>query len=222
MKGNGIYFNQINISHAGGSLHLNGNIQQAGAVNKFFIRSTISRVNVKEFFHAFENFGQQAVTSQNLKGLLSAKVNASGSITDKGVLVSRAMYGQVIFNLRQAALIGFEPLQKVQRLAFRNRDFNHITIDNMDGTLTLNGDKINISPMEVNTSVLNFNMKGIYGFNEGTDIAMDIPLRNPKKNEGITNKEELALARMKGIVLHLKAVDDGKGSVKIRWNSDRN
>ncbi len=218
MLGDGIYFNKINISHAGGNLNLNGNIKQSGTINKFIINSVISRVNVKDFFYAFENFGQNSITSQNLKGFLSAKVNASGSITDKGSIVSRAMYGQVIFNLNNAALVGFEPLQKVQKFAFKNRDFSNITIANLDGTLTLKGDKIDISPIQVNTSVLNFNMKGIYGLSSGTDIALDIPLRNPKKNEGITDKEELKLARMKGFVLHLKAVDDGKGGIKVGWN----
>jgi hypothetical protein len=47
-------------------------------------------------------------------------------MTEKGHVVSRAMYGQVIFNLNHAALIGFEPLQKVQKLAFANRDFSNI------------------------------------------------------------------------------------------------
>lgn len=220
LLGDGIYFNEIKVSHAGGTLNLNGNLKQVGAINKFNIKSVISRVSVKDFFYAFDNFGQNSITNKNLKGYLSAKVNTSGSITDKGNIVSRAMYGQVIFNLNNAALVNFEPLEKVQKLAFANRDFSNITIDNLDGTLTLKGDKIEISPMQVNSSVLNFNMKGIYSLGDGTNIAMDIPLRNPKKDEGITNKREKEIARMKGIVLHLKAIDDGKGGVKVRWNGE--
>ncbi len=215
----GIYFEKINVSHAGGSLNLSGNIKQSGSINKFNLNSIISKVNVKEFFYAFENFGQTSITNQNIKGYLSAKVNASGSITEQGHVVSRSIYGQVIFNLNNAALVGFEPLQKVQKLAFANRDFSNIEIDNLDGTLTLMGDKIAISPMQVNTSVLNFNMTGIYGLTNGTNIAMDIPLRNPKKDLAITDKEEKKLARMKGIVLHLKAVDE-EGKLKIKWNKD--
>jgi hypothetical protein len=49
---------------------------------------------------------------------------------------------------------------------------------------------------------------------------MDIPLRNPKKDEGINDREEKKIARMKGIVLHLKAIDDGNGGMKVRWNKD--
>ncbi|WP_379089050.1 hypothetical protein [Pedobacter sp. UC225_65] len=154
-----------------------------------------------------------------MKGYLSAKVNASGSITEKGDIVKRSMYGQVIFNLSNAALVGFEPIEKVGKFAFPNRDLSNIAIEKLDGTLTLNGDKINISPMQVNSSVLNFNVKGVYGLSNGTNIAMDIPLRNPKKDEKITDKEEKQLARMKGIVLHLKAIEED-GKLKIRWNKD--
>ncbi|TKC05574.1 AsmA family protein [Pedobacter polaris] len=220
MLTDGIYFNKLSVSHAGGNLSMTGNVKQSGTINKFVMNAVVSKVNVKEFFYGFENFGQNSITNQNLRGYLSAKVNASGSITDNGSIVSRSMYGQVIFNLSKAALVNFEPLQKVQKLAFANRDFSNIAIDNLDGTLTLNGDKIAISPMQVNTSVLNFNMKGIYGLGAGTDIAMDIPLRNPKKDEELTSKSEKKQARMKGIVLHLKAVDDGKGGMKVRWNKD--
>ena len=220
MLKDGIYFNKLSVNHAGGSLSMSGNVKQVGKVNKFVMNSTVSKVNVKEFFYAFENFGQNSITNNNLKGYLSAKVNASGSITENGNIVARSMYGQVIFNLSKAALVNFEPLQKVQQLAFANRDFSNISIDKLDGTFTLKGDKIEISPMQVNTSVLNFDMKGIYGLGSGTDIAMDIPLRNPKKDEGISSREQRKLNRMKGIVLHLKALDDGKGSVKVRWNGD--
>lgn len=218
--GNGIYFNKINVTHAGGSANLSGKITLVGNNNKFNLNTNINGVSITNFFYAFENFGQNSITDKNIRGYLSAKVNANGSITDQGNIVKKSMYGQVIFSLNKAALVGFEPIQKVGKFAFPNRNLSNIEIEKLNGTLTLNGDRINISPMQVNSSVLNFNVKGIYGLTNGTDIAMDIPLRNPKKNRGIIDKEELELARMKGIVLHLKAIDDGKGGIKVKWNND--
>lgn len=218
--GNGIYLNKINVTHAGGSANLSGKITQVGNNNKFNLNTNINGVSITNFFYAFENFGQNSITDKNIRGYLSAKVNANGSITDQGNIVKKSMYGQVIFSLNKAALVGFEPIQKVGKFAFPNRNLSNIEIEKLNGTLTLNGDRINISPMQVNSSVLNFNVKGIYGLTNGTDIAMDIPLRNPKKNRGIIDKEELELARMKGIVLHLKAIDDGKGGIKVKWNND--
>ncbi len=220
LLGNGIYFNKINVNHAGGNANLNGKITQSGNNNKFNINANINGVSIMNFFYAFDNFGQNSITDKNIRGYLSAKVNTNGSITEQGNIVKKSMYGQVIFSLNKAALVNFEPIKKVGKFAFPNRNLSNIEIEKLNGTLTLSGDKINISPMQVNSSVLNFNVKGIYGLNYGTDIAMDIPLRNPKKNKGIIDKEELELARMKGIVLHLKAIDDGNGGIKVKWNND--
>jgi len=122
--------------------------------------------------------------------------------------------------LDEAALVGFEPLEKVGRFIFRSRNLSNVELEKLNGTLTLRGDKVDISPMKVNSTVLNFDVKGVYGFNNGTNIALDIPLRDPKKSADIIDKEERELARMKGIVLHLKAVDEN-GEIKIRWNKKR-
>lgn len=217
---NSIHLSKVQVKHAGGTLSLNGNIKPLGNKNNFAIEAIINKVNVKSFFYGFENFGQQSITSQNLKGFLSAKVNASGSLNNQGYFISKSMFGNVIFNLDKAALTNIAALKKVQKFIFFNRDLTNIDIEKINGRLALKGDKIMIYPMQINSSVINFNIKGIYGFNNGTAIALDIPLRNPKKDENLVDEKAKKEARMKGIVLHLKAIDDGKGGVKIRWNSD--
>lgn len=218
--GNGIHFNKVAVKHAGGQVNLQGKIEQLGHLNKMRFNARIAQVSVKDFFYAFDNFGQQTVTNKNLKGYLSAKVNARGNITEKGNIVPKSIHGEVDFTLDKAALVGFEPLEKVGRFIFRSRNLSNIALEKLNGKLTLQGDKVNISPMQVNSTAINFDVRGVYGFNQGTDIALDIPLRNPKKSAGIIDEEERQLARMKGIVLRLKAVDED-GEIKIKWNRKR-
>jgi hypothetical protein len=62
---------------------------------------------------------------------------------------------------------------------------------------------------------------GTYGLTTGTNIAMDIPLRNPKNDSTITDQEKLKKKRYRGIVLHLLAKSDETGKVKIGFNKDR-
>ncbi|WP_158542163.1 AsmA family protein [Pedobacter chinensis] len=219
LRGEGIYLNKISVEHAGGTLALDGNIIQQPASNLFKINSKISHVSVKDFFYSFDNFGQETITNKNLKGYLSSLVNISGRISHAGKILPRSINGKVIFNLNNAALVNFEPMVKVGKFAFANRNLSNVEIKNLDGTLNIRGDKVEISPMQVNSSALNFNVKGIYALGPGTDVAMDIPLRNPKGDENLTSKEKRE-ARMRGIVLHLKAIDDEKGGIKIRWNKD--
>lgn len=219
LRGGGIFFNKISVAHAGGQLSLNGNIMQETASNSFKINSKISHVSVKDFFYSFDNFGQNTITNKNLKGYLSSLVNISGRISHTGKILPRSINGKVVFNLNNAALVNFDPMVKVGKFAFANRNLSNVEIKNLNGTLNVRGDKVEISPMQVNSSALNFNVKGTYALGNGTNVEMDIPLRNPKGDENLT-KSEKREARMRGIVLHLKAVDDEKGGIKIRWNKD--
>lgn len=219
LRGEGIFFNKISVVQAGGLLSLNGNIIQEPSSNSFKINSKISHVSVKDFFYSFDNFGQKTITNKNLKGYLSSLVNISGKISHTGKILPRSINGKVVFNLNNAALVNFDPMVKVGKFAFANRNLSNVEIKNLDGTLNIRGDKVEISPMQINSSAMNFNIKGLYALGSGTDVAMDIPLRNPKGDENLT-KSEKREARMRGIVLHLKAVDDEKGGIKIRWNKD--
>ncbi len=220
LKGNTAYLNKIDVLHAGGRAAINGTITQMATVNKMKLNAKISNVNIKEFFYAFDNFGQQSITNKNLLGTISARINAYGNISTKGNIVPKSMNGKVDFTLNNAALVGFEPLENIGKFIFRSRNLSHVKLEKLNGTLKIRGDKVDISPMKINSTALNFNIKGVYGFNEGTNIQFDVPLRDPKKSKDIIDKEERDLARMKGIVLHLKAVDED-GKIKIKWNSKR-
>lgn len=219
LRGEGIYFNKISVAHAGGTLSLNGSVIQQPGSNSFKINSKISHVSVKDFFYSFDNFGQKTITNKNLKGYLSSTVNIAGKISHSAKILPRSINGKVVFNLSNAALVNFDPMVKVGKFAFANRNLSNVEIKNLDGTLNIRGDKVDISPMQINSSAMNFNVKGIYALGTGTNVELDIPLRNPKGDENLTRQEKRE-ARMKGIVLHLKAIDDDKGGIKIRWNKD--
>jgi hypothetical protein len=149
----------------------------------------------------------QTLTSRNLKGVLSARVDLTGNLRDNGKLQPRSLYGTVSFDLRQGALVHFAPLEDIGVFFFRKRNLSYITFDNLKNTLQLQGNKIIIPPMEIASSALNMDVTGVYGMPRGTDIYMDVPLRNPQKEQ----------RRNKGIVLHLHATDDNKeGKVKIK------
>ncbi|MGY4384969.1 hypothetical protein ACVWYN_002005 [Pedobacter sp. UYP24] len=217
----GISVRNVSVKHAGGSLKLSGTVTQHGSVNRFALNSIIENVDIQHFFYAFDNFGLTSLTSKNLKGYLFAKANISGNINDKGKLVSNSLFGDLVFELKKGALLNFEPIKSVGKFAFPFRDLDNITFNNLNGKFDIRGQKITINPMEINTSVLNMDVAGIYSMTSGTNIAVDVPLRNPKKDEDLTDKEQIKERRMKGIVLHLLATDGEDGKIKIKLNRNR-
>lgn len=217
----GIIIKNVSVSHAGGALKMNGRIIQRGNLNRFYINTTLSNVDIKHFFYAFDNFGLQSLTSKNLSGYLSSKTTLSGGLTERGNLVSKSLNGNLVFNLKKGALTDFEPIINVGKFAFPFRDLNNITFNNLNGKFHINGQKITIHPMQINSSLLNMDVAGVYSLTTGTNIAIDIPLRNPKKDAEITDEEQLKDRRMKGIVLHLLATDGEDGKIKIKLNRNR-
>lgn len=217
----GIVIKNASVKHAGGSLKLHGKIIQRGKLNRFNINTVLSNVDIRHFFYAFDNFGLKSLTSKNLSGYLFSRTNLSGGITDRGKLVANSLSGNLVFKLKKGALLNFEPIINVGKFAFPFRDLNNVTFDNLNGKFNISGQKIIISPMQINSSLLNMDVAGVYSLSTGTNIAIDIPLRNPKKDADITDGEELKARRMKGIVLHLLATDGEDGKIKIKLNRNR-
>ena len=75
--------------------------------------------------------------------------------------------------------------------------------------------------MQVSSSVLNMDIQGVYSFGKGTEIYVDVPIRNPKRDAKITDADELPKRRNRGIVLHLLAEDGKDGKVKVKLTGRR-
>nr|DAH99171.1 MAG TPA: AsmA family protein [Caudoviricetes sp.] len=221
LDNNIIKVQNVSVKNAGGSLKLAGNLVQNGKVNNFLLNTQIDNVNVSNFFDSFNDFGLKSFSSKNLRGFLSAQAHLTGGINNDGNLVPRSLNGTATIDLQKGALINFSPITSIGKFAFPFRDLKNITFSNLKGKFDIDGDKINISPMQINSSVLNMDVAGVYSLSKGTNIALDIPLRNPKKDTAIVDQTERNKKRMKGIVLHILATDGDDGKIKIKWNKNR-
>lgn len=216
MTNTGIILKDAGLTHAKGTLKLSGSMVQKGNRNNYKLHANVNNVDVNKFFHAFNNFGMQTLKAENLRGNISLDANISGGLTANGALVQKSMYGNVSFGLKKGRLLNFDPVRKVGKFAFPFRDMNTIEFYDLKGNFDVAGEKITIHPMQVNSSVLNMDLEGVYSFGRGTQIYVDVPLRNPKKDKEITDKKELAERRNRGIVVHLTAEDDKDGNVGVK------
>lgn len=222
MAGNNIVLKDFSINHAGGKLKADVYVQQTADENKYKLTAAIEQVDVNSFFTAFENFGQATITDKNIYGKLSTEVNVTGAIQANGQPVPYSINGSVAFKYKNGALVNFAPFKLISNFVFRNRNLDSIAFRDIENKFTIQGDKIIIHPMYIESNALNMHLAGVYAIgNTGTDINIDLPLRNPKKDELIQNDELRHRQNMKGIVLHLKAVDRKDGKVKIKWNGTR-
>lgn len=212
----GISINNLSLNQGGGSLNIKGNIDQSGSTNRFNIDTRINNVNVEKLFSAFNNFGQAAITDQNLRGTFFGGTSVSGLMRDNGEIVPRSFNGSVTFDIRNGSLLNFEPMTKVGAFAFPKRNFSNIQFSTLKNTLNIQGSKIFIPPMEIRSNVLNIFLEGVYSLSTGTNIAIKIPLRNPGKDELIQDKDLKKERDLRGIVLNIRALDGENGKVRFR------
>lgn len=205
------------LENSGGRLDLSGSLSRSGSNNRYEVQVSADRVNVNHFFKEFENFGMQSLKEENLSGRFFLRARLSGQLLDNGELKSNTMAGNVAFTLKNGRLRDFEPIRSVGKYAFPNRNLDTISFKELNGAFSLRGNKVDLEPLSVSSSVLNLDLSGVYSFGKGTRLFIDVPLRDPKRDRDITDPEELARRRNRGVVLHLLAEDDQKtGKVKIR------
>jgi hypothetical protein len=215
-----IIIQNAGFKHAGGFLRLNGSVSRGEKINHLALKTTISHVDIHEFFNAFDNFGLKDFTADNLRGYLSAKTQITARMSDQATIIPRSVNGTLDLNLQNGALINFNPIGSVGKFAFPFRNLKNIQVREMNARFDVHGDQVTIYPLKLSSSVLNMDVAGVYGLTNGTDITLDVPLRNPKNDTTIQDQEKLLKKRYKGIVLHIRAKADSTGKIKIGWNKD--
>ncbi len=204
-----------NLQTSGGSINFSGAIEPNGNHYVFSSMAQVNRVDIASFLKSFNNFGITSFSPKNLRGKLSSNANVTGLMSSKGDLIVNSMRGKLNFKVTQGALLHFEPIEKIGKLAFPLRDVENITFSDLSGDLNLRGEQVDVKNLTISSSVLNFDIEGIYSFGRGTNLALTIPLRNSKNDAQLSQSERDAV-RDRGIVLHLLAVDDN-GKMKIKW-----
>ena len=182
--------------------------------NLLAAKANLQSVNIPELFNAFNNFGQDAITAQNMRGIISANISLQGALSDKTEIVPGSMNSVVDFSIMNGQLIAFEPVMKISETAFKKRDFSDVRFAQLKNKLVINGSAINIPTMEIRSNVLTLFVEGMYDTKRGTDMSIRVPVSNINKpdEKGILQNKGRA-----GLSLHLRAKTEN-GKLKISWD----
>lgn len=216
LQESGIDLEKVSLTHAGGQFTVGAEIRQSPHRNPFRIKGRIRNVEVDQLFKAFENFGQDAIRSEHLRGRFTAELDLRGILDAEGALPGRSMNGHIDFKLQEGAILNFPPFVTISKFVFKKRNLDSIRFKTIADRLEIDKGKITIHPLRIESSAVVMNIEGVYGLDGGTDIAIEIPLRNPEKA-----LEQLRRGKSrngKGLTLHLRARDAADGTVKISWD----
>ena len=210
-----IILNNVSLNHAKGNVALSGSLREAGEFNNMLLQVNIIDVDIPKIFHSFDNFGQDAITDKNMRGTLSANVSIAGALTDKAEFSKEGLSGIIDFSVKNGELINFEPIQKISKSAFKNRNFSDIRFAELKNIIEVNGSAFKINHMEIRSTAFSLFVEGIYDAKKGTDMSIQVPLSNLKKRDA--DYEPVNKGRS-GASIRLRAKTGEDGKLKISWD----
>lgn len=214
MAGNEIALRQASLNHAGGTVGVRGSLANGDLMNTVKISSTITKVDIPGLFRSFDNFGQDGITADNMKGQLSAKAKFDLVLDDKAKIKENTMQGEIDFSVKNGELINFEPLVKITTTALKNRDFSHIRFAELQNRFSVRGSSYTIPRMEIRANVVVLFVEGIYDSKKGTDMSIQVPVSNLSRAE----HEIMENTGKAGMNIRLRAKTGTDGKLNISWD----
>lgn len=209
--------NNVSMDHADGHMALKGSVIANRANNHAAkINVLLDNVDVSKVFTAFDNFGQDGITSQSLQGKLSAKIDASMDINDEGKANPASIESIIDFSLKNGVLNNYEPVKKLQNFLFKNRDFENIRFAELKDRFEIKNQEVKINRMEIQSSVMSMFVEGVFDEKGNTDISIQVPLSNIHKRGVDFNPENIGTDKKGGSSVHLRGRPGPDGNIKFK------
>jgi len=212
-----IKIDNFSLAHAGGFIHVNALSKDNGNNSDLALQSQMNNVDVSELFRAFNNFGMESLTSNNIGGSFTANVSLTTLLDASGNLYRWANKGWVDFSLKNGRLQNFKPLMEIDNNFLQKRDLSNISFAELTSKLDLSGNNIHINRMEIRSTAVSLYVEGIYSFANNTDLSIQIPLKDQKKDQKDTPENKGVNAKT-GMSVFLRARDDKDGKLKITYD----
>lgn len=207
---------KANLAHAGGNLSLTSSLHEVNAsYHQATAKLTAQNVDVRKLFYAFDNFGLTDITYHNLKGTLNANADLAFGTNTNGRVIPGSMNGAVNFSIKNGALLDFIPIEKLQGVAFLNRDLSNITFAELKNKLTIKGNEIQIPRMEIASSAITMYVEGMYSTKNNTDLSIQVPLSNLARKDSTYKPVNKGTNARVGPSIWLHAKSDETGKIKI-------
>ncbi|HEX8332979.1 MAG TPA: AsmA-like C-terminal region-containing protein, partial [Segetibacter sp.] len=220
---------KVSMEHAGGQMDINGSLQsQKENYHQAKVSVNMNNVDVSKTLAAFDNFGQDGITSESLKGKLTSQINATIGLDNDGNAHPGTLEGVVDFSLKEGALINYEPIKKLQNFLFKNRDFENIKFAELKNRLEVKGDEVKVNRMEIQSSILSMFIEGTYSMKGTTDLSIQVPLSNLKGRDSTFVPENIGTDKTGGRSVFVRGRPGKDGNVEFkldlfnRFRKDKN
>jgi len=146
--------------------HVSGDGMMAKAPDGTYpvrIQSNINGLDIQKLFTTFNNFGQEYIVDENLKGSASGEIDFSAT-WDRNVTVDKqSIVAESHVIITRGELVNFEPMMGLSKF-IEVEELQHIHFSELENEILIKDEKITIPQMEIQSSALDITLSGVHDF----------------------------------------------------------
>ena len=178
---------------------LNGNIvgdfkfYESNNKLKLFSNINLKQLNIRNTFLAFDNFKQDFITAEHIKGIGTAEIQMEASWKPGFIFEKKELKVKSHLIIEKGELIQFKPLESLSDYVSLD-DLKKVQFSTLENTIEIDNNIINIPTMEIKSSALSVFLSGTHTFEQKIDYSIKLLLSEllsntfRKKNTAINNE----------------------------------
>lgn len=175
-KGKQITANELSAQTMNGKVTLNGIVNNTPAGDfKVQCIAECSKVDITELFRQCNNFGQQEITYQQLRGQLTSNIDFSAVWNSKLQCDLNTLLVSGSIQIANGQLLNYKPLEALSKYV-RLDDLRDLRFAELKNTISIQSQTIYIPSMDMNNNALNVNIAGTHTFENLIDYHIRIKL----------------------------------------------
>ena len=132
-----------------------------------------SKINIRNSFHAFNNYGQTFIKGNEIKGIGTSQMNIEAHWKPNFILDEERLKIKSHLVIEKGELIDFKTLESLSSYV-SVEDLKHVKFSTLENNIEVKDKIITIPNMEIQSSALSVFISGTHTFNQ--DIDYDIKL----------------------------------------------
>lgn len=169
-------------------------------------QTSLKKIDIKQMFYVFENFGQSILRDNHLKGTLSGDILVSCEWDSRMNLKKNTVLVESNIEIANGELINFEPLMGLSKFIALS-ELRDIRFSNLKNQIFIRHQQIIIPQMDIHSSAFNISGSGVHDFDNHYTYRINVLLSEVLARKAKQNKRENSEF---GII-----EDDGLGKTKI-------
>jgi len=183
--------NKFNIKYIDGTISGNAIIAQQGdsclLVN---CASKLNHIDIQQLFISCNNFGQDFIQDENLRGKLDGNVVFTACWDNQLNFVPSGLTAQADVEIINGELLKFDPMLSLSKY-INVEELKNIKFKTLRNTITISDEKIRIPEMLISSSAFEITLSGIHSFDYSFDYRLRVALSDVLFNKAKRKKKEI-------------------------------